>query len=139
MNKKPPVTPIFPRNNGPVLPEKMSTQDYLKAAGQRALNRYPMPSGQLAPNPFGVGFGVGFGSPVVKPPHDPTPSWLGSPEVGIVSEAPRFELNCITIAQHIDTCPICSKLYDTDKTLYLLVIFGLLIACFLLVRRLLNF
>lgn len=117
MNKKPPVTPIFPRNNGPVLPEKMSTQDYLKAAGQRALNRYP----------------------VVKPPHDPTPSWLGSPEVGIVSEAPRFELNCITIAQHIDTCPICSKLYDTDKTLYLLVIFGLLIACFLLVRRLLNF
>lgn len=108
MNKKPPVTPIFPRNNGPVLPEKMSTQDYLKAARQRA-------------------------------PHDPTPSWLGSPEVGIVSEAPRFELNCITIAQHIDTCPICSKLYDTDKTLYLLVIFGLLIACFLLVRRLLNF
>ena len=119
MNKKPPVTPIFPRNNGPVLPEKMSTQDYLKAAGQRALNRYPMPSGHRAPNPFGVGF--------------------GSPEVGIVSEAPRFELNCITIAQHIDTCPICSKLYDTDKTLYLLVIFGLLIACFLLVRRLLNF
>lgn len=122
MNKKPPVTPIFPRNNGPVLPEKMSTQDYLKAAGQRA---------HRAPNPFG--------SLVVKPPHDPTPSWLGSPEVGIVSEAPRFELNCITIAQHIDTCPICSKLYDTDKTLYLLVIFGLLIACFLLVRRLLNF
>lgn len=105
MNKKPPVTPIFPRNNGPVLPEKMSTQDYLKAARQRA------------PSPV---------------------SWLGSPEVGIVSEAPRF-LNCITIAQHIDTCPICSKLYDTDKTLYLLVIFGLLIACFLLVRRLLNF
>ena len=95
MNKKPPVTPIFPRNNGPVL----STQ----AAGQRALNR-------------------GHRSPEVK-----------------LSEAPRFELNCITIAQHIDTCPICSKLYDTDKTLYLLVIFGLLIACFLLVRRLLNF
>lgn len=109
MNKKPPVTPIFPRNNGPVLPEKMSTQDYLKAAGQRALNR--------------------FGSPEVD-------------SAGIVSEAPRFlasQLNCITIAQHIDTCPICSKLYDTDKTLYLLVIFGLLIACFLLVRRLLNF
>lgn len=120
MNKKPPVTPIFPRNNGPVLPEKMSTQDYLKAARQRAPHD-PTPSW--------------LGSPVVKP----TPSWLGSPEVGIVSEAPRFELNCITIAQHIDTCPICSKLYDTDKTLYLLVIFGLLIACFLLVRRLLNF
>lgn len=115
MNKKPPVTPIFPRNNGPVLPEKMSTQDYLKAARQRAPHD-PTPSW--------------LGSPVVKPPHDPTPSW---------SEAPRFELNCITIAQHIDTCPICSKLYDTDKTLYLLVIFGLLIACFLLVRRLLNF
>ena len=108
MNKKPPVTPIFPRNNGLVLPEKRSTQDYLKAAGQRALNR--------------------FGS-----------SEVGNIDsAGIVSGAPRF-LNCITIAQHIDTCPICSKLYDTDKTLYLLVIFGLLIACFLLVRRLLNF
>jgi len=108
MNKKPPVTPIFPRNNGLVLPEKRSTQDYLKAAGQRALNR--------------------FGS-----------SEVGNIDsAGIVSEAARF-LSCITIAQHIDTCPICSKLYDTDKTLYLLVIFGLLIACFLLVRRLLNF
>ena len=124
MNKKPPVTPIFPRNNGLVLPEKRSTQDYLKAAGQRALNRYPMPGGHRAPNPFGVGFGS---------------SEVGNIDsAGIVSEAPRF-LNCITIAQHIDTCPICSKLYDTDKTLYLLVIFGLLIACFLLVRRLLNF
>ena len=108
MNKKPPVTPIFPRNRGPVLSERMSTNDYLKAAGHSLPNFGPIAEDAIR--------------------HE------GTHNKAIVSE-----LNCITIAQHIDTCPICSKLYDTDKTLYLLAIFGLLITCFLLVRRLLNF
>jgi ABC-type nickel/cobalt efflux system permease component RcnA len=47
-------------------------------------------------------------------------------------------LNCISIAQHIDTCPICSRLYDTDKTLYILAIIGLLILCFLMARRIVK-
>ncbi|ADO00497.1 hypothetical protein WIV_gp153 [Wiseana iridescent virus] len=47
-------------------------------------------------------------------------------------------INCIGIAQHIDGCPICSRLYDTDKTLYILAIIGLLILCFLMVKRIVK-
>jgi len=43
-------------------------------------------------------------------------------------------LNCVTIAHHIETCPVCSKLYDTDKTLYILAIIILLILYILIVR-----
>lgn len=76
------VTPIFPRNNGPIY----------------------------------------------RPTHT-------TPE--IPSSTPNT-LNCITIAQHIDNCPICSRLYDTDKTLYILAIIGLLILCFLMVKHIVK-
>jgi hypothetical protein len=46
--------------------------------------------------------------------------------------------NCITIAQHVETCPICSRIYDTDKTLYILAIISLLILCFLMVKRIVK-
>jgi hypothetical protein len=46
--------------------------------------------------------------------------------------------SCITIAQHIDTCPVCGRLYDTDKTLYILVIIGLLIFSFILVKHIIK-
>ncbi|CCV02051.1 hypothetical protein IIV25_033L [Invertebrate iridovirus 25] len=54
------------------------------------------------------------------------------------SYQPPPPINCISIAQHIDGCPICSRLYDTDKTLYILAIIGLLILCFLMVKRIVK-
>jgi hypothetical protein len=47
-------------------------------------------------------------------------------------------LDCVTVAQHIESCPICSRLYDTDKTLYILAIIGLLILCFLMVKHIVK-
>ena len=47
------------------------------------------------------------------------------------------EISCIEIAKHIKSCPICSKFYDTDKSLYIIVIILLLIFCILLLKKIL--
>jgi hypothetical protein len=47
------------------------------------------------------------------------------------------EISCIEIAKHIKNCPICSKFYDTDKSLYIIIIIILLIFCILLLKKIL--
>ena len=117
--KRPPVTPIFPRNNGPIAPpcpenlpiRNMDSREHILRSG---------------------GFGGSFNPEIAHSVHSnihlaPQPTHHLPPM-----------MNCISIAQHIDTCPICSRLYDTDKTLYILAIIGLLILCFLMVKRIIK-
>jgi hypothetical protein len=103
---RPPVTPIFPRSNGPIVPENL---------------------------------------PIRK--TDPREQWSGEVAHGVRNyqyskssnnNQPEPIISCISIAQHIDSCPICSRLYDTDKTLYILAIIGLLVLCFLMVKRIVK-
>lgn len=47
------------------------------------------------------------------------------------------DISCIEIAKHIKSCPICSKFYDTDKSLYIIVIIILLMFCILLLKKIL--
>ena len=49
------------------------------------------------------------------------------------------EPSCIEVANHIANCPICSKFYNNDKTLYILTIVILAIFCILLLKKVLNF
>lgn len=46
--------------------------------------------------------------------------------------------NCIDIANHIQGCPICSKFYNADRTLYIVIICILAVVCLLLLKRVLN-
>ena len=46
--------------------------------------------------------------------------------------------SCLGIADHVQHCRICSRYYDTDKTIYLVIIVILLIICALLIRKVLN-
>lgn len=46
--------------------------------------------------------------------------------------------SCIDVANHILECPICSKFYNNDKTLYLLIIAILSIVCVLLLKRIID-
>lgn len=108
---KPPVTPIFPRSNGAIVPEKLPIRKL--ETKNNILN-----SG---------GFNRGFENNMYDHPYHP-----------MVVNNIQSPMNCITIAQHIESCPICSRLYDTDKTLYILAIIGLLILCFLMVRRIIK-
>lgn len=45
---------------------------------------------------------------------------------------------CIDVCNHIASCPLCSKYYNTDKTVYLLVIALLSIVCIILMKRMLE-
>lgn len=47
-------------------------------------------------------------------------------------------ISCVDIARHIQECPICSKFYHNDKTVYIIAIVVLSIVCLLLLKRVLN-
>lgn len=46
--------------------------------------------------------------------------------------------NCVDVSKHIQDCPICSKFYHDDKSVYIIVIILLCIVCLLLLKRVLN-
>jgi hypothetical protein len=89
----------------------------------------------------------GYGRP---PPGSPYPQLQGpeemieQPMMGVREMPPRpsrpdpMSFNCIDIAMHIQHCPICSKFYNGDKSLYIIVIVVLAIVCLLLLKRVLN-
>lgn len=45
---------------------------------------------------------------------------------------------CLEVADHIANCPICSKFYNNDKTIYIIAIVILAIVCILLLKRVLD-
>lgn len=47
-------------------------------------------------------------------------------------------LSCIDISHHIKNCPICSKLYDNDKSIYIIGIVVLIIICIILLKKILE-
>jgi hypothetical protein len=49
-----------------------------------------------------------------------------------------FETNCVSCAEHTANCIVCSKLYNTDNTMYLIVIVVLLIISVLLLKKILD-
>jgi len=45
---------------------------------------------------------------------------------------------CLEIASHIRSCPICSRFYNNDNTIYIIAIIILSIICVLLIKRVLD-
>lgn len=45
---------------------------------------------------------------------------------------------CLEVAEHIANCPICSKLYNNDKTIYIIAIVVLAIISIFLLKRVLD-
>ena len=48
------------------------------------------------------------------------------------------KINCLDVANHIQNCPICSKFYENDKSIYIVVIVILIILCIILVKKLID-
>ena len=46
--------------------------------------------------------------------------------------------SCLETHDHIMNCPICAKLYNNDKTIYIIVIIILSIICIMLMKRILD-
>jgi len=58
-------------------------------------------------------------------------------------EQPKYakhieHLSCISVAEHANNCIVCSRLYNNDRTGYVIVIILLAIICILLLKRVLN-
>ena len=49
-----------------------------------------------------------------------------------------WPISCIDIANHVKDCPICSKFYNNDKTVYIIVIVVLVIIVLLLLKKVLD-
>ena len=49
-----------------------------------------------------------------------------------------MSLNCVSVSDHIHACPVCSKIYSSDKTAYIIAIILLSIVCLLLLKKVLN-
>ena len=47
-------------------------------------------------------------------------------------------ISCIDIARHVKSCPICSKLYENDKSIYIIGIVFLLVVCIILLKKVLE-
>jgi hypothetical protein len=54
------------------------------------------------------------------------------------SSQPQVLGNCRDIAEHVKNCQVCGKLYNTDKTIYIIAIVLLLVICAILLRKILN-
>lgn len=120
--KRPPVTPIFPKNNGSIAPPCVDSLPIRKIDSREHMLKIG-------------GFNAGFNPETPYNKHD---SYMFDKQPSSSYSMMPSNINCIDIAQHIDTCPICSRLYDTDKTLYILAIIGLLVLCFLMVKRIVK-
>ena len=50
----------------------------------------------------------------------------------------KAQLSCVDIAEHVQNCPVCGKLYKNDNTMYVGIIAILVILCILLIKRVLE-
>lgn len=51
---------------------------------------------------------------------------------------PKDSPSCLSFAEHHANCPICSKFYNNDKTIYVIAIVVLAVVCILLLKRVLD-
>ena len=65
---------------------------------------------------------------------DKEQSYVSPPKYMLPDGSPT----CIDIANHIASCPICSKFYNNDKTIYIIAIILLALICILLLKKLLD-
>lgn len=55
-----------------------------------------------------------------------------------ITKMPVGSPTCIECADHITNCPICSKFYNNDKTLYIIIISILSLICIILLKKVLD-
>ena len=51
---------------------------------------------------------------------------------------PENTPSCLDVAEHIANCPICSKFYNSDKSIYIIAIIVLTVICILLLKKVLD-
>ena len=128
----------FIRNNHSPTPMQAgmsSPQDHAMA-----LDTEPMAILAAKPRNFNKSVGPGMGHEGMG--HE----GMGHPGMGTTT--PVFEAyknsnltngpSCIDVAEHIAICPLCSKFYKSDNTIYTVTIVILVIICLILLKKVLD-
>ncbi len=108
---------------------------------EERLQKYIRNPSALSPESGMGGYGEGYGPPQNYNNSHATFNYDSpgqQPQQQAVQQFVPPQLNCLDVAQHIQGCPICSKFYQNDKTVYIIVIVVLSIVCLLLLKRVLN-
>lgn len=77
----------------------------------------------------------GMGS-MIEQEYQPEMAMIEPPQPKEHSYQPMY--NCLDIANHVQQCPICSRFYNNDRTVYIIAIVVLSIVCLLLLKRVLD-
>ena len=105
---------------------------YTKYIRNSHVSKYPelnIPQQQIMPSNIAEAYSQEFYDPQFQQ-HN-----LQQPGNKIPSNSPY---SCLDIAGHINNCPICSKFYNNDKSLYIVTIVILIIVCVLLLKKCLE-
>lgn len=90
-----------------------------------------------------------MGPPLSQPTPDQYQKFIRSghvppPQSGMTIQPPPPQipperlLTCLDIAEHVHCCPICSKFYNNDRSIYIIAIVVLVVICILLLKRVLD-
>ena len=99
----------------------------------RPNHRPPPQAGMLAPR--AEHFEAPPPPPV--PPHQVMPQ-QAEQQVIEPAAAAKDCPSCVDIAGHVTDCPVCSKFYQNDRTVYIIAIVVLSIICILLLKKVLD-
>jgi hypothetical protein len=50
----------------------------------------------------------------------------------------KQKLSCADVADHSSTCSVCSKLYNNDRTIFIVIIIILVVICLFMLKKILN-
>lgn len=125
-------------------PPGMNNQQNMMGIGEHVPFQHRGPPGGI-PAKFQKFIRTPMGSPPpesgMSPYHAPSPQqeFFTPPQQDETPMRPAADSpSCLTIADHVGNCPICSKFYKNDTTVYIIAIVILAIICILLLKRVLN-
>jgi len=114
--------------------------EQMASSKMKQLHIPPVSSGMVSPHPSQQ-----FIQQIEQQPMSasvyPQGMMMSSPYVDMDNESIKevnSNLNCLDVCDHIKTCPICTKFYKNDNTVYIVVIIVLIIISLLLLKNVLD-
>lgn len=107
---------MIKKQNDPYKTGYLNQGSYIDYVPEYQMNRQNFSSGGMAPN------NQQYYEPYEKQQMQPQQS----------------PVSCLDVSDHATNCPVCVKIYNNDKTVYILAIAILCIICILLLKRILD-
>ena len=71
-------------------------------------------------------------------PLQQRPEHMSNPDYYEPFKHSQSHVNCRDLVEHYESCPLCSKFFKTDYTLYIIIIIMLSITVIILLKKVLN-